>query len=519
MKKTYIISMLAAGLIAFVSCNNDNVFVETDENGNEVITNVIVTADDFVPQTRTTISNELTFKWADNDKIGVFPETDPEDPVPPSQVQFIASAGGAGTATFNGSGWGLMPNRKYYAYYPYVATAADSVVRFTYKSSVTQIGNDSTTHLGANDLMYTSGTAPAGSNTAQFQFHHLSSIIKVIITVPEGSTSKTFKKVILKCDDPVFPETVRFKPTDDNLDYRVETSVDAVSVSLGSNSAGFTPDNGKLSVWFMIGETDLTGKTITVTTSDGQNSLSGKIDGAKQEKGKAHLYTVSVQQSNPENTVDLGLPSGKYWAFSNLTMSGLGATETELGDYYSWGELEPYYTAKNVQVSGSTGSKTAKLNATWKDGYSDGYVQANYNKGNVIAGTYTSAVQLQKEDDAAYRKLGGNWRMPSIADVDELFEYCTFTSKTIDGVEGSLGTSKINGNTIFFPVNGYVDGKTSVGGYVSGTPGARFWLTDCVNANTARQLLIHKSGNTKDYNNAKDKWRGTPIRPIYIPSN
>lgn len=516
MKRIYFLSIVMAGLLSVSSCSEDRVkLTQTDVNGNEVITDVVVTADDFMPLTRTSISNELVFNWAKNDRMGVFPAHDPEDPAPSSQVLFTASAGGAGTATFNGSGWGLMSNRKYYAYYPYAASATDTLYKFTYKTAAIQTANNQTAHLGPNDLMYTSASTPAEGNVAQFQFHHLSSISKFEITVPEDCKTNKFTKAVIECADTIFPQVVSFNPTTDNPVVNVEKCFDKFTLTLGSNGSGFAPVDGKLSLWIMTGAVDFSGKTLTITLYDTYNKLTGTVQGANLKAGKAHKYEVTVTKAarvDSDYYVDLGLPSGKKWAVSNLTMKGLPLVNTVLGDYYGWGELEPYYTAS--ALSGT------KLNATWKDGYSKGYDKENYNKGETINGTYTSNTDLlSADDDAAHQALGGNWYMPTMADVDELFNNCTFAGSTINGVVGILATSKINGKTVFFAINGYIEGNSDVSGYTSGSQGARFWLRECADAETAFQLMIHKSDNHKDYDTAKKKWRGTPIRPIYIPND
>ena len=511
MKKIYILSILTAGLVSLASCTDDNVLrpVETNANGDEVITDVIVTADDFIPQTRTSINNSLTFTWSKNDKIGVYPGPDPEDPSPSSQVLFTASDGGAGTATFNGSGWGLMPSRKYYAYFPYSSASSDSLVKFTFTTTATQLKNDTTSHLGANDLMYASANVSAG-NMAQFQFHHLSSIVKLEISVPAEAAEKTFKKVILESADTLFPLLVSFNPTVDAPVYTVEQYTDKLYLTLGNKGSGFTPVDGKLSVWFMIGAVDLSGKTINVTTYDGKNSLSGTFSGADQKKGRAHLYTASVVRTNPENTVDLGLPSGIYWAPTNLTMNGLAESETALGDYYAWGDTIPYYTS--ITIKGAT-----SFEAVWRDGYEGGYTKDNYDK-NTKRGIYTKATdQLSLADDAAHSVLGGHWRMPSKKDLDELAEYCTLSSATVNNAKGVRATSKINGNSIFMPCNGYITGNMTFKGYTSNSPGARFWLIDCASETQAYQQYGAQDSPAKNYDSTKDKWRGTPVRPIYVP--
>lgn len=512
MKRIYVLSIVTAGLLSFMSCANDDVqFGQTDYDGNEVITEAIVTADAFIPQTRTSISNELAFTWVKNDKMGVFPGPDPEDLTPSSQVAFTASEGGAATAVFNGSGWGLMPSRKYYAYYPYSSTAVDTLVKFTYKSSATQSADNATSHMGANDLMYTSATAPAAGNTAQFQFHHMSSISKFEITVPEGDKTKKFTKVVIECADSIFPQVVSFNPTADVPKDSVEKYIDKLTLTLGSNGAGFVPVEGKLSVWYMLGQADLSGKTLSITLYDAYDKYTGSVEGANQIAGKAHKYELTVVKAArvaSDYYVDLGLPSGKKWAASNLTVNGLPFNNTVLGDYFGWGEISTYYTSITI-------SSESSISFSWKSGLS-GFTSSSYTA--ALKSKYkTSSDKLALEDDAAHVILGEGWCMPSIADLQELADNCTFTGTTVGNAKGTLVTSRINGKTIFLPANGYFDG-TTMKGYTSGSAGARFWLTDCESENQARQQYFSNSNPTLEYATPKDKWRGTAIRPIYVPS-
>jgi hypothetical protein len=58
---------------------------------------------------------------------------------------------------------------------------------------------------------------------------------------------------------------------------------------------------------------------------------------------------------------------------------------------------------------------------------------------------------LDPEDDAASALLGGDWRMPSWAEMNELKNYCTWEWTVQDGVNGYRVTSPTNGNSIFLP--------------------------------------------------------------------
>lgn len=166
-------------------------------------------------------------------------------------------------------------------------------------------------------------------------------------------------------------------------------------------------------------------------------------------------YADRIQPLTPlPEAIDLGLPSGLKWASFNL-----GATKPEeYGDYYAWGETEPYYSSQDP--------------LTWKEGKEAGYHWASYKWCNGEANKLTKycpanwasywdgagipdgKTVLDLEDDAAYVNLGGNWRMPTDDEWTELRKNCTWSWTTQNGVDGYLVTGP-NGNSIFFPDAGY----------------------------------------------------------------
>ena len=62
---------------------------------------------------------------------------------------------------------------------------------------------------------------------------------------------------------------------------------------------------------------------------------------------------------------------------------------------------------------------------------------------------------LELEDDAANANWGGDWRMPTIDEIDELVDNCTWTWITQNGVNGYKVSSKVNAHSIFLPAAGY----------------------------------------------------------------
>ena len=113
---------------------------------------------------------------------------------------------------------------------------------------------------------------------------------------------------------------------------------------------------------------------------------------------------------------DLGLPSGTKWATMNVGAS----SETDYGNFYQYGKGADQYAATSGQ-SDYSGTE------------------------NPLA---TSA-------DTAAQVWGGNWHMPTKAQFEELTANTTYTWTTVNGTNGGLFTSNINGNSIYFPAAGF----------------------------------------------------------------
>ena len=179
--------------------------------------------------------------------------------------------------------------------------------------------------------------------------------------------------------------------------------------------------------------------------------------------------------------VDLGLPSGIKWAKCDLG----GTSPEKYGDRYSWGE-------------------------TWTK-WSDKY----YYFTDIVEGQYTKYDSrdkrffLEKEDDAAYLRLGEGWRTPTWNEVQELIDNCTVTASKLNGWPGVMLISKINNNYIFFGYN------------TIGVTDSRRWTSAVVESNPtlAKCLRIERDDKTGkivvkrgDY----ERKGRIPIRPVYV---
>jgi hypothetical protein len=214
-------------------------------------------------------------------------------------------------------------------------------------------------------------------------------------------------------------------------------------------------------------------------------------------------FRVVLREKVEPEYVDLGL--SVKWATFNL---GASAPE-EYGDYFAWGETEPkakYGWAQYKWGNGENKALTKYCNkaAYGEDGFTD------------------NLTQLLPEDDAAHVNWGGNWRMPTAAEFDELINNCTIEKSTVNGVNGYLLTSKINGNSIFLPMAGYYNFDLYSDQH-SGTI-VYYWSADMMYRNTVYTNInaynlnsrLAEDGGLSIGNNTRRC--GFPIRPVYDDS-
>ncbi len=203
--------------------------------------------------------------------------------------------------------------------------------------------------------------------------------------------------------------------------------------------------------------------------------------------GKMADINVTVSSSTGDcpvaEAIDLGLPSGTKWASWNV-----GATKPEdYGGYYAWGEIEE----KNYYSWG-----------TYK--YCNGSYKTCSYIGDDIAGS---------QYDVAHVKWGGTWKLPSLAQIEELIDKCTRTLTTLNGVDGSLFTGP-NGASIFLPSARRIQGDSLKGGNLSGY----YW------SSTLYLELKHGARNlvfSKDYVLCSNSGRfcGLTVRAVCGPSS
>ena len=215
-------------------------------------------------------------------------------------------------------------------------------------------------------------------------------------------------------------------------------------------------------------------------------------------------YLLFDEWSEPtlvDEYVDLGLGSGTLWATHNL-----GATNPEdYGDYFAWGETVPNKETYTWQTT------------AWVY-YENGSMRLSKYNTDSQYGDIDNKTELDLEDDAAYVNWGPQWRMPSIAQFDELLTQCTWQWTELNGVKGRLLTGP-NGNTLFLPAAGQRSGAnvSSVGS------NGNYWSRELyyVNPTSYRPTNGYKlyfSSSMKQKNSGSRNY-GYPVRPVYVPQD
>ena len=153
--------------------------------------------------------------------------------------------------------------------------------------------------------------------------------------------------------------------------------------------------------------------------------------------GRAIQFTTLARTFHEGHEyIDLGL--SVYWAIENLGES----LPEKSGDYYAWGETEPKEVYEWSTYKWCNGSQNTLTKYCTKREY----------------GAVDKKITLELEDDAAHVNVnwGGDWRMPTSKELNELCKNCKWEREA----QGYRVTSNINGKSIFLAMGGYMKGDT-----------------------------------------------------------
>ena len=180
---------------------------------------------------------------------------------------------------------------------------------------------------------------------------------------------------------------------------------------------------------------------------------------------------------NGHEYVDLGLPSGLKWATCNV-----GADSPEkYGDYYAWGET------------------TMKSSYTKQNSFTNGIKMSDF------SGDSTYDVAKKK-----WGKYGceSTWRMPTMREMIELVNCCTWIKGRYNGVNGFIVKGG-NGNSIFLPAAGCISDDT----YYSVGDKGYYWSSVPSSKDCAYYLYFTNVDGSEDVRQYC-RYGGYPVRPV-----
>ena len=171
--------------------------------------------------------------------------------------------------------------------------------------------------------------------------------------------------------------------------------------------------------------------------------------------------------------VDLGL--SVKWASCNV-----GATDVNLhGSYFAWGEIKEKeeYTEEN---------------------------SATYGK-------YFYSIYGDAQYDAARAVCGGEWRLPTKYEMQELIENCSWTWTSEGIFNGYRVTSFRTGESIFLPAAGYKQGSSLSGANNSGI----YWTSTPAGADSCYSYVLNINSDD-NYLTNYSRYYGYSIRPVMV---
>ena len=296
----------------------------------------------------------VTFTWAKDDMLGIFPSQG-------DQVSFAMDEGaGTANAVFSGGSWELKKSSTYYAYYPFSRKYFDgqsskNKIWVNYKGQ-SQDGNNSTATIGKYDFMNAASTSPEEGRLL-FEFSHLGALVQLSVTVPE---KMTVKKMALATENEEFLIEGYYNLEDEIPAYVAERKSKVLSLAMKNVEC---EANATVTGYLMVPPTDLTGKTLTVRVYDDRNKLYSYTYPAAGvfRAGKSYRFKVGVTESteNPDDLYDKMELSCNMDAYLKENANlGENLNVAVFADLYNEGEflMKPFVADKNGNLSYTGGT-------------------------------------------------------------------------------------------------------------------------------------------------------------------
>lgn len=217
---------------------------------------------------------------------------------------------------------------------------------------------------------------------------------------------------------------------------------------------------------------------------------------------------VADKVTNGHEYVDLGL--SVMWATRNI-----GATSpTDNGKFYAWGEIKSksdfsisnykfFLQTENEKIAGTY------IDGKFKRGYTK-YVSDIQAKKNGYDEFYDNKRLLDYEDDAARVLWGGKWRIPTMAEVNELCTKCTWEWTKVNG-KAVYKVTGPNGKYIYMPAAG---ARFRMKICYAGEVGFYWTATVYSGPKANGAYILRFTKNTHGITDNETRYDGRTIRPV-----
>lgn len=457
-----------------------------------------------IPDTKTYLDSDHKMHWTEGDRISVF-----EGNTNNQQYRYKGQTGET-SADFEKVSSDFYSENKIssnYAVYPYLQDNKISKdEKLTVKLPSVQQYAEGSFGLGANTMVAVTN----GTDNTFLSFKNLCGYL-VIRLYGEGTVKRIFFKG--NNGEKITGVATIAASYGQNPSVSMDQSAsDEIILDCGSGVELGSTSSTATEFWFCIPPVEFSkGFSITVTDTAGgvmEKSLSSSRTISRNTiNSMSALKAEFTEQETPvPEIVDLGL--SVKWASFNV-----GASKPEEhGGYYQWGGLidvtntNIYLDWNNCPFHTGYDQDTGWTKYVW-------LVESSFWSGY---GSPDNKTVLDPEDDVAHVMLGGKWRMPTCAELDELIDKCKWSwtdNYHGTGVPGAIMTSKVTGYTdksIFLPATGYRIGDHIYTNVLEG----RYWSSS---------LLISSPDAADDFefgkghyvNFSSKRFLGQLVRPVY----
>jgi hypothetical protein len=517
--------MLLSMLFALGACTSEDFDTESAVEsvcaGKGVGVNIVKSPFEGEDATRVNISNNPYPKyeaiWTEGDAIGVFTLGSDYSWKCKNEKVLMDGANNIFPAS---------EGDRVYAYYPYSPNVT-SYTKIPYDlTGQKQIGNGNIKHMGKYDYMYCNEKIK--SNTQTPTMNHVFSVFEIATSLPKPTTwrkvtvrSLTYKNYFKVSGTYNMSGTLTSNSKEDVITLDLQDVV----TTKANEEVYFTimmPQFNSSKIEVII-ETDL-GKFMSKTTPN-----------LSFTKGRITLFDIKdlIPFEDRADDVDMGL--SVKWAKYNV--NNINHTQSQF--YVAWGENNPYTTDKEF-----LNHLQPKRYFSWFS-YDD--VKTLESRDSCYAIEFKKYDyehfihdgQLRSEDDYAYNSYYG-WRTPTKKEWEELLantnsSRTSYILKNESGrdttVYGFTLTSRINGNQIFLPMTGYMDGFSLFHDVANGVEPnygmGCYWSADMAPEFHGSYIYAHamsfgifrndQSGSNPNYTPKMvqmERYKGLAIRPV-----